>query len=114
MSEHHHHVEADTEYGTGHKTLKTYLIGFTLCILLTLIPFALVAKHMLSDFSLYITITIFALVQLYVQVVFFLRLNTSSKGLWNLGSFLFTILVILIVVFGSLWIMYNLNYNMMN
>lgn len=110
----HHEVSADTEFGTGHKTLKLYFIGFALCLLLTFIPFALVANQMLSPPWLYTALTILALLQLYVQVVFFLRLNGSQKGRWNLVSFIFTIVVILVVVFGSLWIMYNLNYNMMH
>lgn len=110
-----HHEIADTsEYGTGKKTLKAYLIGFILCIFLTLLPFGLVFKHVFDNFGLYVSLTVLALMQLYVQVVYFLRLNANPKGRWNLVSFFFTILIILIVVFGSLWIMYNLNYNMMH
>lgn len=108
-----HHEITDTDFGTGQKTLKSYIIGYTLSLLLTLIPFALVGKRLLSDKYLYISITVLALIQLYVQVVFFLRLNASPKGKWNFVSFMFTILIIVVVVFGSLWIMYNLNNNMM-
>lgn len=110
MSEHQEIV--GTEFGTGQKTLKAYIVGFALCILLTLVPFALIIKRSLSEQYLYIALAVFALVQLYVQVVFFLRLNTSSKGRWNLMSFLFTILIIVCIVGGSLWIMHNLDYHM--
>ncbi|MCX2956547.1 MAG: cytochrome C oxidase subunit IV family protein, partial [Candidatus Regiella insecticola] len=48
-----------------------------------------------------------------VHLVYFLHMNGSSEERWNLGAFLFTILVIAIIVVGSLWIMYNLNINMM-
>lgn len=104
----------DTEFGTGQKTLGLYLTGFLLCLVLTIIPFLLVAHETLSKTCLYITVTAFALVQLYVQVVCFLRLNASPKGRWNLMSFFFTIVIVLVLVAGSLWIMYNLNYNMMH
>ena len=102
------------QYGVGQKTLKTYLIGFGLCIILTLIPFYLVAAHIGSDVMLYIALAIFAVIQLFVQVVFFLRLNSSPEGQSNLMPFLFTIVIVLVLVVGSFWIMYNLNFNMVH
>jgi cytochrome o ubiquinol oxidase operon protein cyoD len=53
-----------------------------------------------------------ALIQLFIQLVFFLHLDRGSKPRWNLGILAFAILVVVIIVFGSLWIMANLNYNM--
>lgn len=40
-------------------------------------------------------------------------MNTSSEERWNTVALLFTAMIIGIVVVGSLWIMYNLNINMM-
>ena len=112
MSSHH---EVDTlNSGTGQKTLSAYIIGLVLCTILTLVAFALVDKHLLDPEGLYITLAALALVQLVVQVICFLRLNASAEGRWNLMPFLFTIFVVVVVVGGSLWIMYNLNYNMMH
>lgn len=54
-----------------------------------------------------------AIVQILVHLVCFLHMNTFSDDRWNLVAFLFTMLIIGIVVIGSLWIMYNLNINMM-
>lgn len=113
MSEHHHHVAAEQEYGTGQKTLKIYLIGFALCILLTFIPFWMVAQHVIKDqFTMHAALLGLALVQFFVQVVCFLRLNAGPKARWHLASFLFAIVVIFTIVVGSIWIMYSLNYNM--
>lgn len=111
MAQHHHHG-ADMQYGTSPKTLKAYLTGLVLCVILTLAAFAIVAKQTLSVNTMYIALAILAIVQFIVQVVFFLRLNASPEGKWNLMPFLFALLVIVILVGGSLWIMYNLNYNM--
>lgn len=108
------HHSIDTQSGTSPKTLGAYVTGFLLCIVLTLASFLLVGKHMLPDQDIYIAISVLALIQLFVQVVCFLRLNASAEGQWNTMPFLFTILVVMILVAGSLWIMYNLNYNMMN
>lgn|SRR3989338_4172407 len=103
-----------TEFGTGRKTLVTYLIGFVLCLILTIIPFLLVGKHVLADETLFVVISILAVIQLLVQVIFFLRLNASPTGKWTSMSFVLTLMIVVILVFGSLWIMYNLNYYMMH
>lgn len=112
MSE--HHGELETTDGLGRKSLKTYLIGFVLCLVLTFIAFAIVGKDSLSNELLYVTVSALAILQLIVQVVCFLRLNASEGARWNLISFLFTALIIFVIVGGSLWIMWNLNYNMMH
>ncbi len=106
---------ADAELGTDRKLIKSYLIGFFLSVILAVAAFAIVEQHILTGESLYFALAAFALAQLFVQVVFFLRLNANTEDdKWNLISFLFTILIIMIVVTGSLWIMYNLNYFMMH
>ena len=46
-------------------------------------------------------------------LVYFLHMNSKSDEGWNLTAFIFTVIIIAIVVVGSIWIMWNLNYNMM-
>ena len=96
-----------------HGTMKSYIIGFILSILLTLSPYCLVVYNLLQAHAAYIAIALFALSQLLVQVVFFLHMTTEAKPRWNLTAFVFTIFAALVFVVGSLWIMYNLDYNMM-
>ena len=112
MSEESHHVTATDQRGV--KTLKSYIIGLLLSLILTLTSFTLVGYRLMSTVHLYLFLVLLALVQLFVQVICFLRLNASPAGRWNLMPFLFTILVVLVLVIGSLWIMINLNYNMMH
>ncbi len=100
--------------GTGRKTLKAYLFGFLLSLILTVASFGIMIKRVSGDKYTYMALSLLALLQLFVQVVFFLRVNTSPEGRWNLASLLFTILIIAVVVGGSFWIMYNLNMNMMS
>lgn len=100
--------------GTGQKTLKSYLTGFILCVILTLAAFWVVGKSLLDPMWSYIVVAVLAILQLFVQVVCFLRLNGGEKSRWNLMSFLFTVLIIVVIIGGSLWIMWNLNYNMMS
>ena len=106
--------EVEDASGLGRKSLKMYVYGFILCLVLTLIAFAIVGRASLSPPMLYVTVSALAVIQLIVQVVFFLRLNNSPEARWNLMSFLFTILIVAILVGGSMWIMWNLNYNMVH
>jgi len=97
------------------KAFASYLIGFILSGVFMLAIYWLVVHRALPTHSLYNAIAIFAVVQLIVQVLFFLRLNARTESSrWALISFLFTIFIIAIVVVGTLWIMYNLNYYMVH
>jgi len=107
-------VTTAMKYGMGIKTLKSYMIGLVLSIIFTVTAFSIVAKHSLPTKTIFVSLAILAIMQLFAQVVFFLRMNKTPEGRWNLMPFLFTILIVLVLVFGSLWIMYNLNYNMMH
>lgn len=104
-----HHIP-----GTSHGTLKSYIIGFILSILLTVIPYMIVVNHVASIDAIAIAIVALGILQLFVQLIFFLHLNTSSDGRSTLLSFVFTFFILVILVAGSLWIMWNLNYNMMD
>jgi cytochrome o ubiquinol oxidase operon protein cyoD len=95
------------------KTIQSYLLGFFLSLLLTLLAFAMVEMHLLTSANLYMSLAGLAILQLLVQSTCFLRLNSSHDGRWNLLPFLFTIFIIVILAGGTLWIMYNLNDNMM-
>ncbi|MES2272851.1 MAG: cytochrome o ubiquinol oxidase subunit IV [Chlamydiota bacterium] len=98
------------EYGT----LRSYVLGFSLSILLTLTAYFLVVAHFLTGLILDLATAGLALIQALVQLVLFLNLIREPKPRWNLIIFLFMTMIVLIIVFGSLWIMNNLNYNLMN
>ena len=97
-------------------TLASYTIGFLLSIVLTLAAFFVVinpgAFHV-GYGAIVPTILVFAIVQLFVQLIFFLHLADETGPRWKLVAFISTTVIILIVVVGSIWIMNHLNYNMM-
>ncbi|HEK1084536.1 TPA: cytochrome o ubiquinol oxidase subunit IV [Proteus mirabilis] len=99
--------------GASHSSMKSYLIGFILSVILTVIPFWMVMEGTATTSTILWTVVGMAVVQIVVHLVCFLHMNTSSEERWNVIAFLFTLLIIGIVVIGSLWIMYNLNINMM-
>lgn len=99
------------------KQIVEYLVGFSLCILLTGAAFTIGMLYEgvgLDGATVAVVIlTGLALLQFVVQSVYFLHLDYEIGPRWRLASFFSMISVLLIIVVGSLWIMYNLNYNMM-
>jgi len=101
--------QSDREHGT----YASYITGFILSVVLTMATYLTVVQHMLSGYALLILILGLAVVQFLVQLFFFLHLGRETKPRWKLLVLFFMIMVVLILVLGSLWIMYNLNYRMM-
>jgi cytochrome o ubiquinol oxidase operon protein cyoD len=62
----------------GHGSLRGYLAGFVLAVLLTAVSFGLVMRGVLPPQSAMLVLAVLALVQIVVHLVFFLHLNTSS------------------------------------
>lgn len=92
-------------------TVRTYTLGFGLSLGLTVAAYLAASHHVVSGWTLLIALTVLALSQLVVQLIFFLHLGHESRPRWNLNVLLFAAMVVFILVFGSLWIMKNLNYN---
>lgn len=108
------HAHGDVSHGqSSHGSKKSYIIGFILSVILTVIPFGLIMGEVMSGTSAVWMIAIFASVQVAVQVYFFLHVDFSPEQRNTLYSFLFTLLIVAIVMVGSLWIMNNANEHMM-
>ncbi len=107
-----HNITFDTDTGASYGTYQSYIVGFVSSIFLTLFSFFLVIYAALPPKTLYVVVGALAITQFFMQLVFFLHLNTHSKSAWNLLSFLFTFVVVLVLVIGTMWIMYNLYANM--
>lgn len=109
----HDHLDDDHE-GASHSTLKGYVTGFILAVILTAIPFWLVMGNVLDNArTTAIVILGFAAVQIVVHMIYFLHMNTRSESGWSLLALIFTLVLVVITLAGSLWVMYHLNTNMM-
>ena len=112
----HTHGHGDSHgHGDGHAhgSLKGYLIGFGLSVVLTAIPFWLVMTGALdSKAATAVSVMAFAAVQIVVHMVYFLHMNARSEGGWSLMALIFTIVIVVIALSGSLWVMYHLTENM--
>lgn len=96
-----------------HGSVGSYVVGFMLSLIFTFIPYYLVVNQIITSFSLLMTIMMFAVLQLIVQLVFFLHLGRGPKPNWNLYSLIGTFVAILAVVGGSIFIISNITYNML-
>ncbi|GAB2716148.1 cytochrome o ubiquinol oxidase subunit IV [Halomonas garicola] len=99
--------------GASHGSVKTYVTGLILSIVLTVIPFGTVMSGAFSTATTVLVIVAMAVAQILVQLVMFMHMNTKSDEGWNLTSFIFTLTILALVVGGSLWIMHHLHLNMM-
>jgi len=112
------HTHGHGAHGHGdhaaHGTLKSYVIGFVLSVILTAIPFWLVMGGVIKDSTTtaFVILAIGA-VQIVVHMVYFLHMNTKSEGGWNMLALIFTGVLLVILLAGSLWVMFHLNHNMM-
>ncbi len=100
--------------GHDHGSFRSYVTGFVLSVILTAIPFAVVmGGGFESRFLTAAVVVVMAIVQIIVHMVFFLHMNTRSDEGWTMMALIFTVVILVIVLSGSLWVMYNMNTNMM-
>lgn len=94
-------------------SFKPPILGFIFSVLLLIAMYRFATHHHLAGSLLHLTILGFAIFQVILQLIFFLHLGMESKPNWNSIAFTFMVLVVIIVIGGSIWIMSNLNYNLM-
>jgi len=110
-----HHESHEIDYGTGQKKLSVYLVGIVSCSILTLIAFWVVMAEKFSRGEIFAIIYSAAVLQFFIQLTCFIRLNTQTEqGKINVMSLIFTGIILMSIIIGSLWIMWNLDYNMMH
>jgi cytochrome o ubiquinol oxidase operon protein cyoD len=111
---HEHDNHAHHEDDGYHATAGGYAVGFGLSVLLTAIPFWLVMDNVIASPTLMAFVVLaFAVVQIVVHMIFFLHMNAKSEGGWTLLALIFTLVLVVITLAGSLWVMHHLNQNMM-
>jgi|GEM_PF-357718 len=97
----------------GHGNRKRFVTGCVLAIMLTALPFWLVMSNALSQGATAMILFVFAIVQIVVHVVFFLHVDARSEGGWTLMASIFTAIIVMLTIVGSIWVMYHLDANMM-
>jgi len=90
-----------------------YLIGLGLAIVLTATSFFVAGTDLVWQPSIPVAIIVLAIAQMGVHLVFFLHITTGPDNTNNVMALAFGLLIIFLVIGGSLWIMANLNHNML-
>ncbi|RYZ68430.1 MAG: cytochrome o ubiquinol oxidase subunit IV [Proteobacteria bacterium] len=107
------HAHAES-HEAGPFALRTYLIGFVLSVVLTAIPFWMVMSGAVDNRAIATALIVaLAVAQIVVHTFAFLHVNTRVQGGWTLVAYVFTVVFVVIIIAGSVWIMLHLNTNMM-
>jgi cytochrome o ubiquinol oxidase operon protein cyoD len=108
--------EADAESTvpgeTEHEGVLTYVIGLGLAVLLTIVSFFVAGTSLVWGPSIPVALTVLAIAQMGVHLVFFLHINTGPDNVNTVMALAFGVLIVFLVMTGSLWIMSHLNHNM--
>jgi cytochrome o ubiquinol oxidase operon protein cyoD len=91
----------------------SYLVGLGLAVLLTATSFFIAGTDLVWQPSIPVAIIVLAIAQMGVHLVFFLHITTGADNTNNVMALAFGLLIVFLVIGGSLWIMANLNNNMM-
>jgi cytochrome o ubiquinol oxidase subunit IV len=105
----------DEHVGGGIIALRVvgYLTGLGLAILLTATSFFVAGTDLVWEPSIPVALVVLAIAQMGVHLVFFLHITTGADNTNNVLALAFGVLIVMLVMGGSLWIMANLNHNMM-
>ena len=104
---------ADGKREDPRTALQAYLIGLGLAVVLTATSFWAASTSVLWAPGVATGLIVLAIAQMGVHLVFFLHITTGPDNTNNVLALAFGILIVVLVVAGSLWIMANLNANLM-
>ena len=122
MTNGHENIGHPVDIAPGDEHLETggiaervygYLTGLGLAILLTATSFFIAGTDLVWEPSIPVALVVLAIAQMGVHLVFFLHITTGADNTNNVLALAFGLLIVFLVIGGSLWIMANLNHNMM-
>jgi cytochrome o ubiquinol oxidase operon protein cyoD len=94
-------------------SIATYTVGLAFALLLTAASFIVSQTNLLWEPGVPAGLAVLAIAQMGVHLVFFLHISTGPDNTNNVIALAFGVLIVTLVVSGSLWIMANLNSNML-
>jgi cytochrome o ubiquinol oxidase operon protein cyoD len=104
-------IIATGEPGGG---IAGYVLGLALAVLLTAASFYFAGSHLVWGPSIPALLIVLAVAQMGVHLVFFLHITTGPDNTNNVLALAFGVLIVMLVVFGSVWIMAHLSHHAMS
>jgi len=101
------------EGGSVARRVAFYLAGLGFAILLTATSFYVAGTDLVWQPSIPVALVVLAIAQMGVHLVFFLHITSGPDNTNNVLALAFGVLIVILLLGGSLWIMSNLNHNMM-
>ena len=92
--------------------VRAYLLGLGLAAVLTAASFWVTGTTLIYGPGLPMTLTALAVAQMGIHLVFFLHITTAPDNTNNVLALAFGFLIVCMLVFGTLWVMYHLDRNM--
>jgi cytochrome o ubiquinol oxidase operon protein cyoD len=92
--------------------IRGYLVGLVLAALLTGASFVVAGGSFVWGPGIPVALVALAIGQMGVHLVFFLHITTGPDNTNNTLALLFGVLIVGLVLVGTLWIMANLQHNM--
>jgi cytochrome o ubiquinol oxidase operon protein cyoD len=102
----------EPEESAGHWVSNSNL-GLAFSVILTAAAFWAAGTHLIWGPAVPVALVVLAIAQMGVHLVFFLHVTTGPDNTNNVLALAFGVMVVFLVVAGSIWIMNNLNQNMM-
>jgi cytochrome o ubiquinol oxidase subunit IV len=93
--------------------IRGYLVGLALATLLTCVSFYIARSTLVWQPSIPIALSVLALAQMGIHLVFFLHITSGPDSINNVMALAFGLLIVILLVFGSLWIITHLDHNVM-
>jgi cytochrome o ubiquinol oxidase operon protein cyoD len=103
----------DAPEGPEEAGILGYVIGFVLASGLTAVSFYITRGTLFWPPSIPTALVVLAIAQMGVHLVFFLHITAGPDSTNNVLALAFGILIVFLIIAGSLWIMANLNHNML-
>jgi cytochrome o ubiquinol oxidase operon protein cyoD len=120
MSEPNARLDIDTAPGDPHadsvnpaEGLFSYGVGLGIAVLLTVVAFVLAKTQLVWGPSIPIALCVLAAGQMAIHLIFFLHITSGPDNINNIMALGFGVIIVLLLIVGSLFIMSNMNYNMM-
>jgi len=108
-----HERSPGVEHRESRADFLSYTAGLGLAVLLTIASFVVAQTNLLWPPGIPVGLVVLAFAQIGVHLVFFLHMGTGPDHTNNVLALAFGLFIVFVVITGSIWIIANLNANML-
>ncbi|QCI26880.1 hypothetical protein D9V80_01815 [Buchnera aphidicola (Thelaxes californica)] len=87
--------------------INNYFIGFFYSCLISVLSFIIIQNNKIFNENTFFILITLSILQLMIQIIYFFDIKKFVDWYWSICILIFSLLVILIILSGSIWIMHN-------